>query len=860
MSAIVAHMIFLLTLIVLGLIIALALQRGRIGRLERRLDLWERHQAKAPARPAPIRDEKSPEPPLRTVASVVHTPPQRVEIPTPAEPEPAPPSPLGQTTTLTETFENLIGNRLPIWIGGAALVLAGFFLVRYSIEAGLLGPAARAIIAAIFGVALIAASEAARRLPQTADDPRIAQALAGAGIASLYGTLYMAGELYGLIGGVTAFVLMLIVTGAALGLSLRHGPPTAIMGLIGGFAAPLVTGYSESNLVPLLIYLALFTAALFGLAIARGWAWLALAAAAAGFVWSAWLIAVIDGGAAAAIGPFILILALGATLALPRLDGERPALRLAPLLLGLFQLLLLAPRLDFSPLAWALYALLAAATLFLAARDARLRPAVLVSLALLLVLLAMGLVNGSPTAPAAAIAFTLLYAGAGHALMARTPHRDWTLIALAGSAAPFVLARALWAEPVRDETWALCALAAAASCAWIAWRCRLEKPEQPDKLGHLGAPLITALLVTIGLAPLVGAPWTPLLIAFQMLALALWARKVGAGAIFALPAMAWAATLLAAGQPLADYGSLAFHSLAGFRAPYSLLPDLADALIQLALPAAIAAALLLFDPRQFARFRWLVASTVAAVAALIVYHLTKLPLAIASPEAFLALGFTERAIITQALFTAAWGLARRPIWRTLAAIIAAAALGRIVWFDLLLLNPLLVAQAVGPLPVFNAAVLHAAATTIWLWLLARALPAPRLWRTLSFTACVITALAIVRQASHGSILTGAFGQGETWLYSAAMLAVAIAWLARGIMTGAKDLRVAGLALLTLVTLKVFLVDAAALGGILRILSFLGLGLALIGIGWAYGKVLRRPPAPASPLPRAGEGAETAPPI
>jgi uncharacterized membrane protein len=36
---------------------------------------------------------------------------------------------------------------------------------------------------------------------------------------------------------------------------------------------------------------------------------------------------------------------------------------------------------------------------------------------------------------------------------------------------------------------------------------------------------------------------------------------------------------------------------------------------------------------------------------------------------------------------------------------------------------------------------------------------------------------------------------------------------------------------------VFLIDAAALTGLLRIGSFLGLGIALIGIGWAYGRVM-----------------------
>ena len=69
------------------------------------------------------------------------------------------------------------------------------------------------------------------------------------------------------------------------------------------------------------------------------------------------------------------------------------------------------------------------------------------------------------------------------------------------------------------------------------------------------------------------------------------------------------------------------------------------------------------------------------------------------------------------------------------------------------------------------------------------------------------------------------------------VARAIAWLVRGMMAESRLLRMAGLALLTAVTLKVFLIDAASLTGLLRILSFLGLGIALIGIGWAYGRVM-----------------------
>src|ERR1051325_9823515 len=55
---------------------------------------------------------------------------------------------------------------------------------------------------------------------------------------------------------------------------------------------------------------------------------------------------------------------------------------------------------------------------------------------------------------------------------------------------------------------------------------------------------------------------------------------------------------------------------------------------------------------------------------------------------------------------------------------------------------------------------------------------------------------------------------------AELLALALFWLWRGISAARGDLRIAGLALLTAVTFKVFLIDAAALDGILRILSLL----------------------------------------
>src|SRR5204863_304832 len=101
----------------------------------------------------------------------------------------------------------------------------------------------------------------------------------------------MAAALYHLIAPLTAFGAVVLVTLGAMGLSLRHGPPTAIMALAGGFLAPLVAGFNAAGIAPLLVYLGLFVAALFGLAVHRRWGWLALAASVAGLAWTQFLIA-----------------------------------------------------------------------------------------------------------------------------------------------------------------------------------------------------------------------------------------------------------------------------------------------------------------------------------------------------------------------------------------------------------------------------------------------------------------------------------------------------------------------------------------------------------------------------------------
>ncbi len=55
-------------------------------------------------------------------------------------------------------------------------------------------------------------------------------------------------------------------------------------------------------------------------------------------------------------------------------------------------------------------------------------------------------------------------------------------------------------------------------------------------------------------------------------------------------------------------------------------------------------------------------------------------------------------------------------------------------------------------------------------------------------------------------------------------------MVQGIRSDERRLRLAALGVIGLVCAKVFLIDMADLTGLWRVLSFLGLGLALIGLG------------------------------
>ena len=82
----------------------------------------------------------------------------------------------------------------------------------------------------------------------------------------------------------------------------------------------------------------------------------------------------------------------------------------------------------------------------------------------------------------------------------------------------------------------------------------------------------------------------------------------------------------------------------------------------------------------------------------------------------------------------------------------------------------------------------------------------------------------------GVIMGPAVKDAELWAWSGAWLAYGIALMLLGIRAEERPIRLAALAVVGIVCLKVFLVDMSDLTGLWRVLSFLGLGLALIALG------------------------------
>jgi uncharacterized membrane protein len=172
-------------------------------------------------------------------------------------------------------LERWLGVRGAAVVGGVFLALAAIFLFKEALARDWIPPGVR-VLGGLAGGAL--AILGASRLRKRGYD-WATSALEGAGVVALYASIWAADERYGLVPLAVSFPAMALVTALAGWLALRHGSLfSALVGLAGGFATPLLLADGPASTLPLFGYLLLLDLGLLFVARRRGWIALALGA------------------------------------------------------------------------------------------------------------------------------------------------------------------------------------------------------------------------------------------------------------------------------------------------------------------------------------------------------------------------------------------------------------------------------------------------------------------------------------------------------------------------------------------------------------------------------------------------------
>ena len=173
-----------------------------------------------------------------------------------------------------------------IWLGGICVGLAGVFLVKYSMDAGLLGPKQRVVLACIAGISLHGVAEWLRR--KTGECHPAFAALAGGASIILYAAMLAALHLYNLLGHETVFGILAVISLFTMFMALRYGPILAILGILGAYLVPMLVSSDSGDMLTALGYSAIISASALVLMhyVYRPWLWYGMLAGSLGW----WLI------------------------------------------------------------------------------------------------------------------------------------------------------------------------------------------------------------------------------------------------------------------------------------------------------------------------------------------------------------------------------------------------------------------------------------------------------------------------------------------------------------------------------------------------------------------------------------------
>jgi uncharacterized membrane protein len=813
-------------------------------------------------------------------------PEENTELPTTAAHSKAAPA------APAESLENLLGARWAVWAGGLALALGGVFLVRYSIESGLLGPGVRLTLAALFGLLLIAAGELVRRKALPKAEALYANAmvpgiLTAAGAVSLFGAIYAAHGIYEFIGPTLAFLLLGLTAFGVLGLSLLHGQALAGLGLVGSMLTPLLISTTAPSLWTLFIYLTVAQVATALASRIKGWLIVPAIAQVLLGLWA--LVALIDSADITPIALSLIAMIAGWMLIWPGAKGEEdPAEAGTPLSLDA-----LGRRMAWGPLALD------------------------ITLSLAVLLPALVMLDRGPTVSLPLFAFAALVAALAAAGSARHGAFWPTALAAVGALIGAVVKSGLIAQ-------------AQVLLLGFGW--------DETSVVSLGGPVmliflgLAAVFAFIGLAqnrrrfaedPLFATVWAVIVAVLPVMLASIsfvfygtYARDWQHG----LFALGLGAVMLAACEYLARQGALpAFRRgvdiliLGSFAAFALMLHCLTDGVVTTILLALLGFTYLMATrKRAWSGLPWMMVAALVGVlvrifwdptlvgpdalsrtpvfnqllpgygipallALLSAYQMRNWPglrvrnalQGLASLLGLLAVAILVRHAINGGILdTSAPTLGEQsiytllvvglscilmtldlkspsPVFRYGSMVAGGIAILQTLSLHLGVLNPYFTGESTGNWPLINLLLIGYLLPGLAYAGLAfyardkRPLPYVILLALsgalLGFTWVTLT----VRRFWQGEFIPywKGFEQAETYSYSVAWLAIGVGLLALGSRFDARSLRIASAVIVMLTVAKVFLIDMANLEGVLRALSFIGLGFVLIGIGLFYQRIL-----------------------
>ena len=826
---------------------------AELASLERRVRSLE--MAVEPTRQAPAVDARRPEPRSApsTVAATVAAPishPIVHQTAAPGAAAAAVPRPTvwdrWRSASLGE-IEELVAGRLLAVIGGLALFLGGVFFLGLAFSRGWIGPELRVAIGLVAGTVLFALGGWLLRGPRQV----VAHVLVAVGIGVFSLALFAATRLHGFFAPEFGVAAALMAAAAAAALAIRFDAPmVAAFGLVAVLGSPPVMGASAS-----LLTLAFIGAALAGttsIALFRSWRWLpSLAFLLAAPQLAAYVLG--DPPLAIGLGAIGGFWALNAAAA----AGEEVLVRRFRLRVSSATLLLasaaLVVALGFGLLEgdlerWrGLYLLavaiahLALATLFLVRETDRHPFGMLAAgTGLAAVTMAVPIQLGAEWVPLAwaseAVALAWIYVERRHAYSGLAALVLGTLAAShilaieypldavghagigaipfvnpSGMALGFVVlaaAVATWVLRARHERVAVAAVSAGLVAVAI-----------PHELGGIAEAMALTVVVTGGLVVQRSLLNLPLRLPVQVS----W--------------MAYAERAL--------YGTAGIAALLLASAVFDALPILGfiEALTSTAIP----------EDRPFINTASAVAVIVTGGALSVAIACTGrwMPAGLLSAAA--AIAYLLPSQVGGALAVAGWaalaiGLAAGARWfgpwlgTGARALVAAAALELLavaapverLWVR---------TQAPDELAVLNGGVL--AAVAVATMLCARAVLPPRdgerRWAAHAAGVAAVYAVSIAVVDLFQAQVGGTIGVEE--LQKQAQVALSVLWAVigaavtvLGLRVRRPGLRLSGLGLLGIVTLKVFIVDLAALDITYRVLSFVALGILLLAAAYLYGRM------------------------